>query len=405
MHDIVNNFRNNILGLPALHTRQTTFIMVNEHVPFTYCWSPSLVPKPIDWPPYINVSGVLFLNHDATADKKRPVDLIKLLGIDDDHRNELLSSIIYIGFGSITGNDSDRLLHVVLEALKKTGYRALLYDLAEFVDKLPGKHFQISGICHHGGVGTTATGLRVGKPIIIVRFVFGNQFFWVNVIVKNGIGPRALPGKTITADNLAEAFTYVHQSNVKAAAERIRDPISKENGCDEALHAFNTCLPLSRTQSDLDSTYAALRVVSGRIEPKEVYLHAIHYWPSIFDNRIHLPLYDFVKYTQKAIIGVFSGSTTGIKEGLIKGVGHLYIGLLSLYGELTDLLDAASFYYDPHSESSIRSRPYVTDFQTSCEAAIFSLIYGWKDDSTDLVSMPPIVYERDGTLGRIAGFY
>ncbi|CAF5030743.1 unnamed protein product, partial [Rotaria magnacalcarata] len=43
---------------------------------------------------------------------------------------------------SITGNDSDRLLHVVLEALKKTGYRALLYDLAEFVDKLPGKHFQ-----------------------------------------------------------------------------------------------------------------------------------------------------------------------------------------------------------------------------------------------------------------------
>ncbi|CAF5094895.1 unnamed protein product, partial [Rotaria magnacalcarata] len=60
---------------------------------------------------------------------------IKLLGIDDDHRNELLSSIIYIGFGSITGNDSDRLLHVVLEALKKTGYRALLYDLAEFVDK------------------------------------------------------------------------------------------------------------------------------------------------------------------------------------------------------------------------------------------------------------------------------
>ncbi|CAF1551950.1 unnamed protein product [Rotaria magnacalcarata] len=158
-------------------------------------------------------------------------------------------------------------------------------------------------------------------------------------------------------------------------------------------------------QSDLDSTYVALRVVSGRIEPKEVYLHGIHYWPSIFDNRIHLPLYDFVEYTQKAIIGVFSGSTTGIKEGLIKGVGHLYIGLSSLYGELTDLLDAASFYYDPHSESSIRSRPYVTDFQTSCEAAIFSLIYGWKDDFTDLVSMPRIVYERDGTLGRITGFY
>ncbi|CAM2706777.1 unnamed protein product [Rotaria socialis] len=109
--------------------RQATFIMVDEHVPFTYCWSPSIVPKPIDWPPYINVSGVFLLNHDATADKKRPNDLIKFLDIDDDHRNELLaSSIIYIGFGfgSITDNDSDRLFPVVLEELKKTGHRALL---------------------------------------------------------------------------------------------------------------------------------------------------------------------------------------------------------------------------------------------------------------------------------------
>ena len=47
-------------------------------------------------------------------------------------------------------------------------------------------------MCHHGGAGTTAAGLRAGKPTIIVPF-FGDQFFWGNVIEKSGAGPRPLP--------------------------------------------------------------------------------------------------------------------------------------------------------------------------------------------------------------------
>lgn len=36
--------------------------------------------------------------------------------------------------------------------------------------------FIVSAVCHHGGAGTTAAGLRAGKPTIIVPF-FGDQFF------------------------------------------------------------------------------------------------------------------------------------------------------------------------------------------------------------------------------------
>ncbi|CAF2629796.1 unnamed protein product [Rotaria sp. Silwood2] len=93
----------------------------------------------------------------------------------------------------------------------------------------------------------------------------------------------------------------------------------------------------------------------------------------------------------------------GVLRGLNKGIGHLCIGLLSLYGELTDVLDAAPSYYDPYNESFYRSRPYVIDFDTGINAAILALIDGWKGGITDIVNTPRIGYKRHGELGRVAG--
>jgi hypothetical protein len=39
MSDLVNEFRRDILGLPALHSRQGIRILIDERVPHTYCWS------------------------------------------------------------------------------------------------------------------------------------------------------------------------------------------------------------------------------------------------------------------------------------------------------------------------------------------------------------------------------
>ncbi len=47
----------------------------------------------------------------------------------------------------------------------------------------------------------------------------------------------------------------------------------------------------------------------------------------------------------------------------------------------------------------------MIDFKTGVHAAVLTLIHGWKDGYTDLVTTPRIGYERHGKLGGIAGTF
>jgi len=138
MHDIINEFREKTLKLSSLHTRKAVRAMIEERVPHTYCWSPSLVPKPSDWPDYIDVSGFFFL--DLATNYKPSEDLVRFLEAGDPP--------IYIGFGSITGHDPRHILKIVLEALQATGYRGLISGLAKDDDQLPSNVFKIDNCPH-----------------------------------------------------------------------------------------------------------------------------------------------------------------------------------------------------------------------------------------------------------------
>lgn len=116
--------------------------------------------------------------------------------------------------------------------------------------------FLVSAVCHHGGAGTTAAGLLAGKPTITVPF-FGDQFFWAHVVENSGVGPPPLPGKQLTVEKLVEAFKFVHRPDVQQAAKRVQDSIAHEDGCEAAVRAFHTHLPLSEMRSDLEPTFPA----------------------------------------------------------------------------------------------------------------------------------------------------
>ncbi|CAF0743354.1 unnamed protein product [Adineta steineri] len=452
MRDITNNFRKKTLGLRELHTRQATNILTDECVPHTYCWSPSLVAKPSDWGAHIDVSGFFFLNL-GTAYTNPPKDLLEFLCINNDgsYTNSKLPPPIYVGFGSITGHDSRRILKVVVDAVNLTGYRVLLSGLATDADQLPSNIFRIgnvphdwlfqyvSAVCHHGGAGTTAAGLRAGRPTIIVPF-FGDQFFWGNVIEKNGAGSRPLPGKSVTADQLADAFRFVHESTTCTAAERIRDAILKEDGCAAAVYSFHANLPLTHMHSDLEPTFAAcyrldkyniqisrpvaqVLVVAGAIEESELRPHITREWQFEHDNRFHLPGHGIIEHSEKAITSMFTDTADELKravnnnsttkgtlesvgtvaKGVGLGISHLTIGCLSLYGEITDTLNVMTSLYDPYSALESRQRPQITDFKSGAKAASLALINGWKGGFTGIVTQPRAGYERHGALGGAAG--
>ncbi len=244
----------------------------------------------------------------------------------------------------------------------------------------------MSAVCHHGGAGTTAAGLRAGKPTIIVPF-FGDQFFWGNIIEKSGAGPRPLPGKSITADSLAEAFRFAHEPETRVAAEKIRLAMSEENGCESAVRAFHAHLPLDRMRSDLDSTYAAcyridgfdiqvsrpvahVLIGAGLINITQLRSHHARKWQRNHDQHGHALTHTVSEQVKKSpsnftvekdrnLRQTVSNSTENlatnkhdheenIAENLYQDINYRKTDVLSSYGQKIDELDHVPPLYDPY---------------------------------------------------------
>jgi hypothetical protein len=180
----------------------------------------------------------------------------------------------------------------------------------------------VSVVCHHGGAGTTAAGLRAGKPTIIVPF-FGDQFFWGAMVSKSGVGPEPIPGKRLNVDNLVKAFKIAHEPGAREAARKISNAFQHENGCEAAVRAFHAHLPLSKMYSDLESSFSAcyyvadydlkisrpvaqVLVVAGAIEESQLTWHGTRDWrASMHDNRPHILTLDLFKRGRKAFSSLF----------------------------------------------------------------------------------------------------
>lgn len=95
---------------------------------------------------------------------------------------------IYIGFGSIVIDDPTKLTKILFDTIKRMGQRALVSagwgnvgmvdnievpDNIRLVGSLPHDWLfrRVSCVVHHGGAGTTAAGLSMGCPTVIVFFL------------------------------------------------------------------------------------------------------------------------------------------------------------------------------------------------------------------------------------------
>ncbi len=205
-------------------------------------YSPKVIPFPKDWGDFIHVTGYWFL--EPSAGWEPPKDLFDFL--------ESGPPAVYIGFGSMVNSKPEETANLVLQALERSGQRGVLSagwgGLKK--DELPKTVFMIGSIphnwlfpkmaavVHHGGVGTTAAGLRAGIPAIITPY-FGDQPFWGQRIYELGVGPRPIPRRHLTVDRLAESIRYaVSDTAMREKAACLGESIRAENGIARAVEVL-----------------------------------------------------------------------------------------------------------------------------------------------------------------------
>ncbi|KAJ1438435.1 UDP-glucuronosyl/UDP-glucosyltransferase [Sesbania bispinosa] len=204
---IINDFRKRKLKLAPI----AYFSMYHgstSHLPTAYMWSPHVVPKP---------SG---MNMDPLEDPRGTTDVIMEALKDTEQRG-----IIDRGWGNL-------------------GNLAEVPDNVFLLEECPHDWLfpQCSAVVHHGGAGTTATGLKAGCPTTIIPF-FGDQFFWGDRIYEKGLGPAPIPISQLSLEHLSNAIKFMLQPEVKSRAMEIAKLIENEDGVAAAVDAFHRHLP------------------------------------------------------------------------------------------------------------------------------------------------------------------
>lgn len=248
--DVINDWRKRI-GLEPVPNTEGPMLASTLSIPFTYCWSPALIPKPKDWPAYIDVSGFFFRGAPNYTPPKALADFLAAG-----------PPPVYIGFGSIVLDNATAMSSLILEAVTACGLRAIIShgwsrldgparpDLY-WLDDCPHEWlFQhVSAVVHHGGAGTAACGLRNSRPTVVVPF-FGDQPFWGDMIAAAGAGPSPIPHKTLTAEKLADALRFCLQDAAQAAAAGIATQMAKEDGVQAAVLSFLNNLPVEKMRCE-----------------------------------------------------------------------------------------------------------------------------------------------------------
>lgn len=253
-----------------------------------------MLPKPPDWPDYIDVCGFIF--HPSKSNYKPPQEIIDFLSAG--------KKPIYVGFGSIVVDNPIQLLRTIFKAINCVGQRAIIsrgwaglgaeeMDLPDnvlIIGDIPHDWlFQhVSCVIHHGGAGTTAAGLAHGCPTIIVPF-FGDQYFWGSAVSRAGAGPAPIPFKNLTSQTLMECIKVALQAHIRQGAQKIQNQMHEESGTSDGVRSFHRHINIRIMQCDicpkrpavwyvkhmnlrLSAFAGAVLIESGKLRPQDLVL-------------------------------------------------------------------------------------------------------------------------------------
>ncbi|PYH76778.1 UDP-glucose,sterol transferase [Aspergillus uvarum CBS 121591] len=408
--DLINKFRKRELGLDPLDAIRAPSIAHQLRIPYTYLWSPALLPKPSDWAENIDVVGFSFLS--SGSDYKPPDDLAAFLKAGPPP--------IYIGFGSIVVDNPGALTRIVFEAIKASGQRAIVNkgwgnlgadekdipDNILMISKAPHDWlFQhVSCVVHHGGAGTTAAGLVLGCPTVIIPF-FGDQPFWGSIVARAGAGPRPIPHKQLTTEKLTKAIKTALEPSTKEKAKELGEQMRTEQGVRNAAISFYQHLDLQSLQCSicphlpavwwvrhshikLSTFAAAVLVETGLIDPRNVVLYRSIEYDTNRDPRGPLTAGAEVLY--------------GIVSGFM--AKHILNWAIMIPTDVTLSL-SKGFHNAPklYRDSTVEKTPKVLGVRSGFRAAGTEFTHGLYHGVTGLITQPMLGMEKSGGGGFVKG--
>lgn len=202
-------------------------------------FSRHILPRPADWPESSQVTGYWFLDEPRWEPS---LELSEFLAAGPPP--------IYVGFGSMVSSQAGGFTEAVLDAVQRSGRRAVLatgwggldakegcVDERVFFIRHAAHNYlfpRVAAAVHHGGAGTTAAAARAGIPSIIVPF-YGDQPFWARCVARQGVAPPAVERKSLTPAGLASAIAHSQQPMMMQRAAALGEAIRAEDGITEAL--------------------------------------------------------------------------------------------------------------------------------------------------------------------------
>lgn len=224
------------LGLPKSGYKD--FRAVVDTAPALTTVSRHVFQRPADWDDRWQVTGFLFDDDPTWAP---PQDLVNFLEKDE--------APVYIGFGSMPDSKPQATTRMIMDAVRKAGKRAVILtgwaglganDVPENIHILKyAPHSwlfpKMAAVVHHGGSGTTASGMRAGVPTVVIPHQ-GDQGFWGRTVKRLGVGTNPIPRKKLTVESLAAAITEATTNRaMQVNARAIGEKISAEDGLEEAI--------------------------------------------------------------------------------------------------------------------------------------------------------------------------
>ena len=238
---VVADFRAQ-LDLPPVSAKKLRRARTAAEWPVLHGFSPTVLPRPADWRPGLEVTGYWWPRRPA--DWTPPADVVDFL--------ESGSPPVFLGLGSliVSSAGSARLSEIMHEALQTVGVRgivqaggaALNVSGADVLtvgaiphDWLFGK---VAAVAHSCGAGTMAAGLRAGLPAVAVPSPGGDQPFWARRLRELGASSATIPRPKLTATKLARAIEAASsEPTYRSRAEELAAQIDREDGAGRVVAA------------------------------------------------------------------------------------------------------------------------------------------------------------------------